>query len=113
MKYDNILLFLQKTTSNRPVIGFLFLGCVGVLLVVALFHWKNRSALRVEHKVQDRDDRQEFLQIGGIRNKCYDCEGAGDEGYKSKCFDCAVPTETHSLRHVQETPTTVPKMGYM
>lgn len=107
MKYNKIIVFLQKTTSNRPVIGFLFWGCVMSLVVILL------STLRVAHTGQERNDRHEFLQVGGARNKCYDCEEAGDDGYKSKCFDCTIPTDTHSLRRVQETPSTMPKMGYM
>jgi hypothetical protein len=58
-----------------------------------------------------------FLSPGGNRNKCYDCEDVGDAyGYKSKCFDCVhhvTSQTTQSIQHVQDTPSTLPKMGYV
>ena len=101
---------MEKRTHNRVVIGLLFLGCLLVLLLVFRNINKPRERFLDNTNMGVRGD---FMQPGGMRNKCYDCEDVGDDGYKSKCFDCVTPVDTYSLRHLQDTPATVPKMGYI
>lgn len=100
-----------------------FIVAFGILLVVslALLALRQRSKMKmgVKYNVQ-QSAPTDFLQVGGVRNKCYDCEERGDVyGYKSKCFDCvqatpsASPTDTASINYLQETPGLMPKLGYV
>lgn len=93
-------------------VAIIVLGCIMVLLI-----WSQRRRERIiqtpNHMVHEYP--LDFLQSGGTRNKCYDCEESGvTRGYQSKCYDCIhVTKDTKSIQYLQETPGSVPKLGYV
>lgn len=72
-----------------------------IVIFLAFFHTRTQKKKRT------------FVTEGFVNNKCYDCERYGDIGYKSKCFDCTVHPHTQSIRHLEATPPTQPKLGRM
>lgn len=94
-------------------VAIIVLGCIVVLWI-----WSQRrreiTIQTPNHMVDEYP--LDFLQSGGTRNKCYDCEESGViRGYQSKCYDCSthVTQNTRSIQYLQETPGSVPKLGYV
>ena len=97
--------------KNQWTVGLLFLGSVLALMLVIYGMTRRRPPKMAGVRGAAK---QEFMEVGGVRNKCYDCEEAGEDGYKNKCFDCVMPVNmSYSIQHLQNTPSTLPKMGYI
>lgn len=94
--------------------GPLFVGIVVLGCVIVLWIWRRERTIQTPNHVV-YEYPLDFLQTGGTRNKCYDCEESGaTRGYQSKCYDCTHVTQnTKSIQYLQETPGSVPKLGYV